>query len=109
MNPMNKNAPYDTLPNSDLRLDIVIRRLRQFLGMTQSQLAEKAQVSQAFISLVETGHRYRNGIRVDLRKLQRVALALGYWLSDLIAIAEGVPSVDITIAAVEALMAERER
>jgi transcriptional regulator with XRE-family HTH domain len=57
---------------SDVRLGIRFRALRQRLGWRQRDLAERAGVSQTFVSLVERGHLES----VPLRKLRRIADAL---------------------------------
>lgn len=50
-----------------------IREAREARGLTQSELAERAQTYQATISLLESGQ----GRRVDFDVLDRVAKALG--------------------------------
>lgn len=52
---------------------ITLRRARVALGLTQSQLAEKAGVRQATISELETGKTRR----VDLDVLDRLCEVLG--------------------------------
>jgi transcriptional regulator with XRE-family HTH domain len=50
---------------------IVLRELREKAGLTQVQLAEKAQVRQATVSAIELGTR-----RIDLDVLERLCAAL---------------------------------
>ncbi len=79
-----------SIPNLDLRIGVVVKRLRHRKGMTQKSLAEKACVSQACISLLENEHRNRKGLRANLNTLSRIAHILGnHSLSDLIRFAEG--------------------
>ena len=90
------------LPDLNLRLGITIKRLRQGQRMTQEQLSEKAQVSQAFLSLMENGYRYGDNTRVNLNTLQRIAIVLGQCnLSELIKFAEDVPKPEETITEIE--------
>jgi transcriptional regulator with XRE-family HTH domain len=51
----------------------ILRELRAQAGLTQAQTAERAQVSNGYIGLVETGMR---GARMSLGKVQRLAQAL---------------------------------
>jgi len=56
----------------------MIRRKREELGLTQEQLAEKADLHWTFISGVERGVR-----NISVLKLHRIAMALNTTLRDL--------------------------
>lgn len=97
------------LVDLDLRLGIAIKRLRENKGLTQSELAAKADVTQACISLTENEHRNQGNTRVNLKMLQRIAQALSQGrLSDLIRFAESVPSPKDVVAKVEEFISEVE-
>ena len=51
-----------------------VRELREARGLTQSQLAERAQVALSYINVIEAGHQDSSPPR---QILQRVARALG--------------------------------
>jgi transcriptional regulator with XRE-family HTH domain len=51
----------------------IVRELREARGMTQPQLAEKAQVALSYVTVLEAGHQ-RNPSRPVLA---RIARALG--------------------------------
>jgi len=51
----------------------VVREVRESRGLTQAQLAEKAQVALSYITVMEAGHQ-RNPSR---QILSRIARALG--------------------------------
>lgn len=90
------NPAAESVANMDLRLGKAIKGLRKYLRMTQSELAEHAQVSQSYISLTENGHRK---VRPNLKMLQRIAYALGQRrLSDLIRFTEDMPDAESAIA-----------
>ncbi len=72
-----------TEKNIQVTVAKIVRGLRREHGMTQQQLAERAGISQTYISLIESGRR-----SVNLRRLQSMARALGYELSELIKLAE---------------------
>ncbi|HXQ36465.1 MAG TPA: helix-turn-helix domain-containing protein [Anaerolineales bacterium] len=57
---------------SELEIEQDILTLRQQLGLTQSQLAEIAGVSQPFIAKLESGR----AVNIELRTLVRIATAL---------------------------------
>ena len=57
---------------NEIELGRVIRDTRKCLGMTQAALAEKAQVSRAYIIMLEQG----TGIRAELGRVLRVIRAL---------------------------------
>ncbi len=59
---------------------ITLREAREAAGLTQVQLAEKADVRQATVSDLETG---KSG-RIDLEVLDRLCEALGVEPADLI-------------------------
>ncbi len=86
----------------DDRVRIAIKRLREKLGLTQKELAQRAEISQAYVSLTERGRLTQTGRRsagISLKALQKIAQALGMArLSDLIRFAENVPDVDTVIA-----------
>ncbi len=52
---------------------MAIRKLREAEGLTQEQLAQRAKVSQAYLSRLEAGQRKAPTIRIA----QRLAKALG--------------------------------
>ena len=56
-----------------------IRLWRQHRGLTQAQLAEKANVAQSYIAMLEKGER-----KGAVEMLQRVAAALGVEVDDLL-------------------------
>ena len=64
------------------RIGIILGRSRRIHRLTQQQLAAKAGITQAEISLVERGGRLR------LATLQKVSLALGLSLGETILYAE---------------------
>jgi transcriptional regulator with XRE-family HTH domain len=57
----------------------LLRRARQQLGITQTELAGRLGRPQSFVSKYESGER-----RLDLIELRRVCKALGLPLKDLI-------------------------
>jgi transcriptional regulator with XRE-family HTH domain len=56
----------------DIRVGLAIRAMRERRGWRQSDLADRARVSQALISLIERGHL----VRVSFRALRRILEAL---------------------------------
>ncbi len=58
------------------KLGATIKDSRQALGLTQNQLAERAQVSRSWLARVEAGHR-----GAELEPLLRLLNALGLKLS----------------------------
>ena len=54
-------------------------RLRSGSGLRQSELADKLQVPQSFISKIESGER-----RIDLIELREICIALGSNLKEFI-------------------------
>lgn len=56
-----------------------IARTRRSIDMTQEELAEKAHLTQTFVSLVETGQR-----KASMKTLEKIANALGVKVRDLI-------------------------
>jgi len=83
----------------DEALGLAVKRLRQHKGMTQTALAERAQVSQPWVSLTENAQRNK---RPSLGILQRIALSLGLsGLSHLISFAEEMTSISSTLIDVE--------
>ena len=51
----------------------VVRELREARGMTQAQLAEKAQVALSYVTVLEAGHQGNPSRQI----LARIARALG--------------------------------
>jgi transcriptional regulator with XRE-family HTH domain len=51
----------------------VVRELRESKGLTQAQLAERAQIALSFITLIEAKQNTRPSTQI----LQRIARALG--------------------------------
>jgi transcriptional regulator with XRE-family HTH domain len=73
-------VPESSKPHSSLRtLGRGIRKRREELGLTQEQLAEKADLHWTFISGVERGVR-----NISILKLLRIALALNTRVRDLV-------------------------
>lgn len=99
MEKQSNHAPDDTEPESvvpglDEAIGLALRRLRGHMGMSQVELAQSANVSQAWVSLIETGQRNK---RPSLAILQRVALALEVTtLSEFIKCAEDMMTVPET-------------
>jgi transcriptional regulator with XRE-family HTH domain len=60
-------------------LGLAIRKRREELGLTQEQLAERADLHWTFISGVERGVR-----NISILKLHRIALGLGIMVRDLV-------------------------
>lgn len=58
---------------SEKNLGELLRELREARGLTQAQLAERAQVALSYVTVIEAGHE-RNPSR---QILQRIARALG--------------------------------
>jgi XRE family transcriptional regulator of biofilm formation len=54
-------------------LSTVIRQLRETRGLTQVELAKKAQLTQGYLTMIETGTRKNPSLPV----LKRLARALG--------------------------------
>ena len=52
----------------------IVQQLRESRGLTQAQLAERAQLSVSFVSILEGG---RSGNNPSLAIIQRLARALG--------------------------------
>lgn len=69
-----KNQGVD---NSDMKL--LIREIRDALGMTGEQLAEKAGLSRSYLTEIENGTKTAN-----TRRLEAIARALGVQPEDLI-------------------------
>lgn len=65
-------------------LGIIIRKRRNIEGLTQEQLAERADSHWTYISEIENGHR-----NPSINLLRRLANGLRVSLSELIAEAEG--------------------
>lgn len=96
----------ETVIELDEALGLAVRRIREHQGMTQTRLAEKAGVSQAWISLAERAGETNKNKRPSLGILQRIASALGLpGLSDLIRCAEKMTEVPETLADVDQFIA----
>jgi transcriptional regulator with XRE-family HTH domain len=74
------------------RIGIVLGRSRRLQNLTQTDLAARAGVTQAEISLIEKGGRLR------LHTLQKVSGALGLGLGETIMYAEGFGDVPTVLA-----------
>ena len=66
-------------------IGLAIKRLRQFHGMSQGELAAKAEITQAYVSKIE---RASDNLNVNLGILSRLANVFDIRLSDLIRKAE---------------------
>ncbi len=55
------------------KLGEVVRELREARGLTQAQLAERAQVALSYVTVIEAGHEANPSRQI----LQRMARALG--------------------------------
>lgn len=62
------------------RLSRVLRQLREEAGLTQDQLARKAGVTEAYISMIEAGKRQWPSVPV----LRRLAKAFGIEVGELL-------------------------
>lgn len=67
------------ITNKDLKFSRQLKRLRNKVGMTQEQLADKTGLSTTFIGLLETAQR-----KPSLKTLQKISSALGVKTSELI-------------------------
>jgi transcriptional regulator with XRE-family HTH domain len=65
---------------SPRKLGQAIRRLREQRGLTQEQLAEKAKVSQPYLSHLEGGRRQSPSVTM----VHRIAKALGVKIEDVL-------------------------
>ena len=80
------SRPYDSCvaDEGDARIGRAfgarLRKLRQHRGLTQSEVAERAQVSLVYVSQIERGHR-----NPTLAVVLRLARAVDVTPSDLIA------------------------
>lgn len=94
-----KKRNAENLP-SDLHrsIGIVVRELRKQRGLRQSDLAVTVGITQAAISLLESGQKRLSGQNrgcMNLNTLQQIAVELGQKkLSKLIALAEDVPPLE---------------
>lgn len=66
---------------------VVIRKLRLDLGLSQEELARKADLHRTFISMIERGQR-----NPTLDVLERLAQALGKRPSELLVLCESPPN-----------------
>lgn len=80
---------------AELSIEQHVISLREKLGLTQSQLAEMAGVSQPFIAKLESGR----AVNIELRTLVRVATALGANVEAAIAIPSRQKAKPRTLAA----------
>ncbi len=67
------------LSNKELRFAKTLKKARNEAGLTQEQLADKANLSTTYIGLLETGQR-----RPSLKTLEKLARILGIKTRDLI-------------------------
>jgi transcriptional regulator with XRE-family HTH domain len=70
-----------------LALGLAVRQAREQAGLTQSQLAEQANMNKTWISHIESGR-----VNPAYGTLRRISQALGIALSSLIASAETIES-----------------
>jgi transcriptional regulator with XRE-family HTH domain len=70
----------DTLRAMAYRLGATLKRLRLRAMLTQLELAQRARISQAYLSELETGTKRR----IDLAMAVRLAKALGCEVTDLV-------------------------
>jgi XRE family transcriptional regulator, master regulator for biofilm formation len=66
---------------SRLQIGKMLKERREGLGLTREQLARKAKVTTAYVSMMEAGKRKNPSLAV----LQRLAKALGVSLTELLA------------------------
>lgn len=72
-----------------LLLGTTIHRVRQYDGLSQSEIAQRAGISQAALSYIESGRR-----TMSLGTLSRIASALGTSVSELVKIMEDALNLD---------------
>jgi transcriptional regulator with XRE-family HTH domain len=96
--------PTEQEPDYDLRLGIIIRGLRKNEGLTQQHIAKLVGVSQACISMIESGKRHAKGQRVNLQVYQRIAFVFDRVLSELISLAENIPEPEVAINELDTLI-----
>lgn len=65
---------------SSKRIGRVLKTLREGKGLTQAQLAKKARLTEAYVSMLETGKRKTP----SLAALQQLAKALGVPVTELL-------------------------
>ena len=58
----------------------MLKRLREERGLTQAELAKKASVTEAYVSMIEAGKRKSPSLPV----LRRLAHALGKTMAELL-------------------------
>lgn len=68
-----------SVPKHRRLLGLAIRSARHASGLTQERLAEKADLSTVFISMLENGR-----MTVSLDSLHRIAKSMGVTLGDLV-------------------------
>lgn len=56
-----------------------VRKRRKALGLSQEQLAEKAKLHRTYIGMIERGEK-----NVTLTNIEKIALALGCTVSELV-------------------------
>ncbi len=61
-------------------LAVLVKRLREAKGLTQAELAEKAEISREYVALMESGVRANPTMDV----LKRLAKALGVTVGELL-------------------------
>lgn len=62
-----------------VRFAMNMRRLRKSKGLTQEQVAERAELHPNYISSVERGER-----NISLRNIEKIAIALGVEMAELL-------------------------
>ena len=100
------SAPCIPRPDINSRLGNVMWSMRQLRGLTQYQLAEMSGVSQSMLSLLESGQRNSS---INLNAMYRIAACLNWRLSDMIRMAEDVPSTEGVIRETEQLIRDIEQ
>lgn len=67
-----------------MKLGDVLRRLREAKGLTQTELARRAKITDEYVSMLESGAKWNPSLMV----LQRLAKALGVSVGELILLLE---------------------
>lgn len=94
----NKYCIGGTMADSAKRIGRIIRSLRVQRGMTQAQLAQRAEISPAYMSLIERGKR-----NAELDVLERIAAQFNLPLAILIFLSQDYSELE----AVDKELAER--
>lgn len=61
-----------------LRFGVTVRKLRTQQGLSQEQLAEKANLHRTYIGMIERGEK-----NITLENIEKIAKALGITLAEL--------------------------